>query len=50
MKEYKINLDKFEFDTLTEINFDDSTIEGAILAGIINQIKSQNNLDGKETV
>jgi len=45
MKEFKIKLEKDEIDILLQINFDTSTVEDAILAGIINQIKSQKTID-----
>jgi len=41
MKTYEINLDDFEIDVITSIDFNTSTIEDATLAGIVEQIKQQ---------
>jgi len=40
-KTYRINLDDFEADVVASIDFDASTIEDAILAGIVEQIRQQ---------
>ena len=45
MKEFKIKLEKDEIDILLQINFDASTVEDTILAGIINQIKARKTID-----
>lgn len=40
-KTYKINLDDFDADVIASMEFDTSTIEDAILAGIVEQIRQQ---------
>lgn len=41
MKTYHIHLEDFEADVAVSMNFDTSTVEDAILAGIVEQIAQQ---------
>ena len=54
MKEFVIKLDEFEYEIIKNHHpFDDSIVEGAVINGIIEQIKSKEKVkwtEWKETI